>query len=44
MWPTNREELAAEFFLHRLIDGAIAARVLDHMAGYLETKKLFDLV
>lgn len=29
---------------HRLIDGAIAARVLDRMAGYVETKSLFDFV
>ena len=29
---------------HRLIDGAIAARLLDRMAGYLETRSLFDLV
>ena len=29
---------------HRLIDGAIAARLLDRMAGYLETKSLFVLL
>jgi len=29
---------------HRLIDGAIAARLLDRIAGYLETKSLFDLL
>ena len=29
---------------HRLIDGAVAARLLDRMAGYIETERLFDLV
>ena len=45
----EREQNAPSFWLnlvvdHRLIDGAIAARLLDRMAGYLETKSLFELV
>jgi pyruvate dehydrogenase E2 component (dihydrolipoamide acetyltransferase) len=45
----EREQRTLSFWLnlvvdHRLIDGAIAARLLDRMAGYLETRSLLVLL